>query len=250
MPERSDDQAPVRLASGLDARAFARRAARLDAESRDFIRRLSGHGHTREAALRELHSILLGVARHEVNRRRATGQLRSGDFEDLALQSADDAVVAILARLDDFRGESRFSTWAYKFAIFEVGAKVRQHTKRGRETPLGPLAWEVVPDRTASPQQQVEEHEFRAAIKSALLTLSPRQRDVLIAVALRGVRIDQLAEQEGISRTAIYDALYDARGHMRAELSRLGFALDSNSAPLLRTATGPSPRRSRDSTAA
>lgn len=250
MPETSDHRTPVTLASGLGARAFAKRGARLDPESRDWIRRLGGEGHTRDAALRELHTILLRVARYEINRRRVMRQFRVGDFEDLALQSADDAVVAILARLDDFRGESRFSTWAYKFAIFEAGAKMRQLASRDRETPLGPLVWETVRDTTATPQQQVEEHELRLAIKSALQTLSPRQRDVLIAVALRGVPLEQLAEQHRISRTAIYDALYDARRHLRAELSRLGLAFGSDSKPVEQSSAGPATLRSRDSVAA
>jgi RNA polymerase sigma-70 factor, ECF subfamily len=80
-----------------------------------------------------LHSLLLRAAScYEVQRRRAAfPHLRSGDLEDLAHQSADDALVAILGKLDEFRGESRFTTWAYKFALYEAAAKIRKRAWQG-----------------------------------------------------------------------------------------------------------------------
>src|SRR5262245_9074942 len=92
----------------------------VDAASRRWLERLSGTGIDREAAIEELHALLLRAASFEVGRRSATlPHLRGGDQHDLAQQSADDALVAILRKLDDFRGESRFTTWAYKFALYE-----------------------------------------------------------------------------------------------------------------------------------
>ena len=88
-------------------------------------------------AMVELRELLLRAARFEVARRRGTTHLRGGDHDDLAQQSADDALVAILGKLDGFRGDSRFTTWAYKFALYEAAAKVRRRAWQGREIPLG-----------------------------------------------------------------------------------------------------------------
>src|SRR4051794_1010915 len=98
-----------------------------DEESRLWLRRLAGSGPERDAAVAELHLLLLRAARFEIARRQAAlSHLRGGDLDDLAHQSADDALVAVLAKLDGFRGESRFTTWAYKFALLEASVKVRR----------------------------------------------------------------------------------------------------------------------------
>ena len=89
-----------------------------DRESELWLRRLRARGPERDAALAELHALLLRAARFEVARRHAgSTHLRGGDQDDLAQQSADDALVALLGKLDSFRGDSRFTTWAYKFAL-------------------------------------------------------------------------------------------------------------------------------------
>ncbi|MFP5387945.1 MAG: sigma-70 family RNA polymerase sigma factor, partial [Thermoleophilia bacterium] len=107
------------------------------AESQRWLEQLSEGGASRDAAVGELHALLLKAARFEIDRRRAgLPHLRGGDFEDLAQQSADDALVAVLAKLDQFRGESRFTTWAYKFALLEAAVKLRRLAWQGREVPL------------------------------------------------------------------------------------------------------------------
>lgn len=107
-----------------------------DPVSRAWVTRLSRPGAEREDAAAELHALLLRAARFEIHRRRlAFPQLAGADLNDLAWQSADDALMSILRRLGDFRGDSRFTTWACKFAIVEAGVKVRRHAWRGREIP-------------------------------------------------------------------------------------------------------------------
>ena len=93
----------------------------LDAESRAWLDALRSSGAERDHAVERLHDLLLRAARFEVARRGARA-----DGADLAQQSADDALVAVLAKLDDYRGASRFTTWAYKFALLEAGVKTRR----------------------------------------------------------------------------------------------------------------------------
>jgi RNA polymerase sigma-70 factor, ECF subfamily len=192
----------------------------LKARSDALVDRLRCGGPEREGALPELHALLLRAARFEATRRRATlPHLRGDELDDIALEAADDALVAVLAKLDDFRGASRFSTWAYKFALLETEAKLRRRAWQRREIALEADDWSLFADPGGSPAAEVERTELLAAVRRAIATaLTPRQRDVLIAVALNGVPAGVLAERLGTSRGALYKTLHDARLKLRSEL--------------------------------
>jgi RNA polymerase sigma-70 factor, ECF subfamily len=193
--------------------------------SRRLHERLRGSGDDRAAAVVELHALLLKAARFEVARRRdSLPHLRGGDHEDLAQQSADDALLAVLAKLEEFRGESRFTTWAYKFALLEAGVKMRRRAWQGREVPIEEEAWARLGDARASVQSQVETGDLIEALREEIeRSLSGRQRQVLVAVALNDVPIDVLAERLGSTRGALYKTLHDARKKLRRALAERGF---------------------------
>jgi RNA polymerase sigma-70 factor (ECF subfamily) len=198
----------------------------LDEESRSWIDRLRPGSPDRDAAIESLHDVLLAGARFEVNRRRAAfPELRGDDHDDLAHQSADDALVAVLRKLDDFRGESRFTTWAYKFALLEAAVKVRGRAWQGREVPLEPDSWALVADGDSTPEQGAEATELLGAVQAAIASeLSAHQREVLVAVTLNGVPIDVLADRLNTSRGALYKTLHDARRKLRSVLATRGLA--------------------------
>jgi RNA polymerase sigma-70 factor (ECF subfamily) len=205
-------------------------AARADQESRVWIERLRATGPERDAALAELHALLLRAARFEIGRRAGSRTLRGGDYDDLAHQSADDALIVILRKLDEFRGESRFTTWAYKFALYEAAAKVRKRSWQGREIPLSPEAWPLIADdhqRTA--QQAVETTDQLRALHEAIdEDLSPHQREVVVALALNDVPIDVLAERLKTTRGALYKTLHDGRQKLRGALTARGVGLNEH----------------------
>jgi RNA polymerase sigma-70 factor (ECF subfamily) len=197
--------------------------ARLDSESRAWVDRLDPASREREAAIAELHALLLRATRFEVGRRASSPQLRGGDRDDLAQQSADDALVAILGKLDSFRGDSRFTTWAYKFALFEAAVKVRRRAWQERELPLDAEGWAKLAGDGRTPQQDVETKELLTALQDAMKTeLSPHQREVLVAVTLDDVPIDVLAERLSTTRGALYKTIHDARRKLRASLAGQG----------------------------
>jgi RNA polymerase sigma-70 factor (ECF subfamily) len=196
-----------------------------DEPSRLWLSRLRACGAERDAAVAELHALLLRAARFEVGRRRATlPHLRGGDHDDLAQQSADDALLALLGKLDDFRGESRFTTWAYKFALLEAGVKVRRRAWQGREIPIADEAWSLLADRSQGAEHRAEDAELFAALREEIeRCLSERQREVLVAVTLNDVPIDVLAERLQSNRGALYKTLHDARRKLRQALAERGF---------------------------
>jgi RNA polymerase sigma-70 factor (ECF subfamily) len=174
---------------------------------------LRGPPDVREPALAELHALLLRAARFELSRRRLA------DADDLATQAADDALMAILAKLDSFRGDSRFTTWAYKFALLEAAVKARRRAWHGREIVIDA----ELPSTAHTAQEHVENAELLRAVRDAVrTTLTPHQREVFCALALNGIPIDVLAERLGTTRGALYKTLHDARRKLRHTLAAAG----------------------------
>jgi RNA polymerase sigma-70 factor, ECF subfamily len=201
-----------------------------DIESLGWLRALSGTGPEHRDAVERLHALLLRAARFELSRRRR-GLVGggSGDIDDLAVQAADDALVAILGKLPTYRGESSFTTWAYKFVLLESAVRLRSRRWQGRELPLEADGWaRLSDDRRPSPAGQAEASELLDAVRGAIAeVLTPHQRAVLVAITLNDVPIDVLAERRGTTRGALYKTLHDARRKLRARLARDGLALDS-----------------------
>jgi RNA polymerase sigma-70 factor, ECF subfamily len=200
---------------------------RPDAESQTWITALQTPGPERDEAVARLHDLLLRAARFEVNRRRATlPHLRGDDFDDLAMQSANDALVAVLAKVDTYRGESKFTTWAYKFALLEAAVKLRRRAWQGREVPLEPETWSLFSTGNPSPQASAEQSELFDQLQLAIAReLTPHQRDVLVAITLNGTPIDVLAERLNTTRGALYKTLHDGRHKLRAHLAAQGMSI-------------------------
>jgi RNA polymerase sigma-70 factor, ECF subfamily len=193
-------------------------------ESEQWVKQLRPGHPRRDHTVAKLRDVLLRVAIHELSRRR--GQLRSitgPEFDDLAHQAANDALINILARLDDFRGLSRFTTWASKFVIFEVSSKVARHAWRRQPPSREEFAFEQLPDVLAPrPGQRLAQQEQLKALSAAIGELADRQREVFVAIALNEVPIDLLAVQLGTNRNAIYKNLFDARRNVRASMAAAG----------------------------
>ena len=200
----------------------------LDDESRAWLRDLRAGGPTEDAAVARLHELLLRAARFEVARRRpAMPHVRGDELDDIATEAADDALMSVIRRLDDFRGASRFTTWVYKFALLEAAVKLRKRAWQGREVPLEPESWSLFSSGGLEPDDEAEQTELLTTLQSAIKdVLTPHQRRVLVAIALNGVPIDVLAERLETTRGALYKTLHDARRKLRDHLNERGLALD------------------------
>jgi RNA polymerase sigma-70 factor (ECF subfamily) len=188
----------------------------LDDETR-WLAPLASSGAAHEQAVRELHGLLLRASAFEVRRRaRALGLAPGAELDDIANQAADDALLAVLARLGRFERRSRFTTWAYKFAIHTAGVAVRRHAWRERAlAPSSAEALEQLADLAQDPAAGSETRELLAELAAAIAQLTPHQRDVLLALAVEGVPIDVLADRLSTTRGALYKTLHDARTRLR-----------------------------------
>ena len=183
---------------------------------------LTDDGPTGQQALGRLHQLLLRAARHQVWRLRdLLPGAGVGELEDLAEQAADDAMVAVLRQLGTFEGRSRFTTWAYKFAVLHAGVEVRRQAWRHREVPL-PDTLTLVDD-SPSPEAHSEAAQLARAVQAAIVSeLTPHQRRVVLALLVEDVPVDVLADRLGSTRNALYKTLHDARRRLRAALTDSG----------------------------
>ena len=206
-------------------------AAGLDPESAEWLRALGDAGPQREAALTRLHELLVRIARGEVARHGLRLRITGPELEDLAYQAAADALLAITGKIGQFRGESRFTTWACKFVIFEVSAKIGRHFWRHPGVPLDAEDWDRLPGRFGfEPAQEAEWRDLLAALRRAVDTeLTPRQRAVFVAIVLNDVPLDALVAELASSRNAIYKMLFDARRKLRSALAANGYLCDDSS---------------------
>ena len=198
----------------------------LDAESAEWPRRLpAGDGVRLGAAEGELHARLLRIALAEVRRRSASTPVTGPELTDVAHQAADDAMLAILAKLASFRGESRFITWAYLFVILEVSGKLGRHYWRDPPVALDAGQWERLPDRLGiDPAQHAESAAVLAEVRRVVdAELTAHQRRIFIAIVVDGIPLDALAARLGLQRNAIYKVIFDARRKIRRALAANGY---------------------------
>lgn len=195
-----------------------------DADTARWLTELRGEESVRAQALDRLHAMLHGVARAEAARRR--GSLPddiASDLDDLCLQAANDAAVAILGKLETFRGASRFTTWAYKFAVVEVSVRLRLRAWNRRRVALDEASWGRLAEPAAGPAGSLEERELVRAVRRAVGTsLTDHQRGVFLSVVAEEIPIDVVAERLGSSRGAVYKTLHDARRKLRGALAASG----------------------------
>src|SRR5687768_3661459 len=184
-----------------------------------WVENLSSEGPRRREAVERLHDLMLRATRFELSRRRAAlSHVRGEELDDIAMQAANDALMAVLGKLDDFRGASRFTTWAYKFALLEAGVKLRRRAWQGREVVLDDEGWAAFAKGGNTVHEELERHEVLGELSEAMDELTPHQRRVFVALALNEVPIDVLSERFDTSRGALYKTLHDARRKLRHAL--------------------------------
>lgn len=212
--------------NGTVSRRESAPAAGNQTENYDWIGSLSAVGPVREDAIRRLHALMLRASRFTLARMGDAARLGHARAEMIVQSSADDAVVAILARLSTFQGRARFTTWAYKFAILHTTTAVRREVWSHTEVALSSIPEPRA--RTGDPLEHVENAALADAVRRGIAeSLTPHQRRILIAIAIEGIPIDVIADRLSTSRNTVYKTLHDARRRLRENLIAQGH-LDSS----------------------
>ena len=197
----------------------------MDKDSSTWVTALSGHGAECRAAQARLHELLLKVGLKEAYRRGPAARIAGPELEDIAHQAADDAMIALLEKLPTFRGESRFTTWAYSFVVLEIASKFGRHFWRRPSVALEPEDWDRLPERFAAsdPLAEAQQRDLIEAVQRAVETLTERQRQLFVAIVVNGISIDAMSARSGSTPGAIYKAVFDARRNIRAYLTANGY---------------------------
>lgn len=200
-----------------------------DAASSRWLTELRDGGRTGELAVGRLHELLLRMA--YAGLLRAQPSVGRGLLDELANEAADEAVVRVLAHLGDFRGRSRFTTWACQFALTEASVSLRRCRRRERELPVEPeLVVRLVGERTG-PERELEQTELLHLVCHAVANgLTERQRAILLATAVDGRSPETVAKLLDTTVGALYKSLHDARAKLRDQLAAHGLTAAGESA--------------------
>jgi RNA polymerase sigma-70 factor, ECF subfamily len=191
-------------------------------EDYDWLGGLTGTGAARNDAIRRLHELMLRAARFKLSRMGEASRLGQARADEIVHSSADEAVVAILARLSSFEGRSRFSTWAYKFAILHTATAVRRELWSHTAVDLSSIPEPV--SRLGDPLAHVEAVALSDGLQRCIAeSLTPHQQRILIAIAVEGIPIDVVADRLHTTRNTVYKALHDARRRLREALIAQGY---------------------------
>lgn len=198
----------------------------------EWVQDLSATGAIQAAALEDLR-IYLRKAVH-IAFQRFPGYLAGMDDEaraHLAEDCTQEALLAVLSQLHQFRGESRFTTWAYNFAVNKAMTAVRRvrwkdvslEALMDDDAPATALGRETAPG--ANPEQQAQASEAWAVVHQVIEhELTERQRAALRGVVIQDIPLDEVAQTLGTNRNGAYKLLHDARRKLKGKLLERGFA--------------------------
>lgn len=161
------------------------------------------------------------VRRHERRVFRVTLAVL-GNFED-AEEAMQDAFIKAYRHLQDFRRESRFSTWLTRIAVNEALQK-RQARKpdvaldEAREIESSSLPRNFEP-WSADPETQYGRKEARQIVEKAIQSLPEIYREALVLRDLEGMSAEEAAATLEVTVPALKSRLLRARLMMREALS-------------------------------
>jgi len=194
---------------------------------------LNATGALQEAAIADLRDLLLRAALYFFSRN--LGDL-AGLSRDEILQRAEDcaqdALIAVVQHLSEFRGDSKFSTWAYKFAINIALMSARRERWKGISLDELSEAGEeefsewvrVGKSGDVSPEQSAMQEELRGVIQEMIEhDLTDKQRQVIMLMVFKEVPMDEVVRHLGTNRNSVYKLLHDARWKLKSGLQERGF---------------------------
>jgi RNA polymerase sigma-70 factor (ECF subfamily) len=202
-------------------------AQRSDAQ---WIADLKSSGQAQQAALREMGQALERSALFYLNRRLAGSEsVASDEIAALAQDVTQEASLLVLQKLDSFRGEARFLTWASSLAVRVAMTALRRRLWRDLSLDRLSDGWQepaasLVPaNGWANPQLATQRHAIWDTINEVVHSeLTDRQRQVLDLIVLKGVHTEEVEDRLGVTASALYKMTHDARRKLKAGLMKRG----------------------------
>lgn len=189
---------------------------------------LHAGGEQQALALEDLRAVILHGLPYAL-----AGKLTPGspELEALAEEVAQETLLRVLDHLDTFEGRSAFTTWVQKIAIRQALSELRR--RRWRDVPLPEMemgdesegSFHDFPDNQPSPEVLIERKDLMMRVNQIIMEeLTEKQRMALMAVAMKGLTLEETAHQMGMNRNAIYKLMHDARLRLKHQLEADGFS--------------------------
>ncbi len=202
--------------------------------NQEWVHDLSASGAQQTAALVDLRELLLRGTLYFFSRNLGDfGGLNRDEVLQRAEDAAQDALIALMEHLQDFRGDSKFTTWAYKFGINMALMAARR--ERWKAVSLDELAaasedsafeWAMQETPGVAPEHSAMQEEARGIIQEVIeRELTEKQRRVLTLMVFNEVPMDEVVRHMGGNRNAVYKLLHDARRKLKSGLEARGFGV-------------------------
>jgi RNA polymerase sigma-70 factor (ECF subfamily) len=199
----------------------------------EWLQDLNSSGMSRDAAIADLREILLRATLYFFSRNLGDfGGLSHDEILQRAEDSTQEALIAVMNHLQEFRGDSKFSTWVYKFAINMALKAARRERWRGvsldelYDTEAGAFSeWLMWGESGGTaPEKSAVQDELREIIRNVIENdLTDKQRYVLLLIVFKEIPMDEVVRHLGSNRNAVYKLLHDARRKLKSSLQARGF---------------------------
>jgi len=191
-----------------------------------WISDLQSSGYEREAALADLHQIILKGLPYALSKWITPDDPR---FQALAEEVAQETLLRVLEYLSTFEGRSQFTTWVHKIAVRVALSELRR--KRWENVSLdemvegndAPPISHLMADSSPSPEVVVEGLDVIERLQRIIAEeLTEKQRQAMIAIAIKGMPLEEVAQRMGTNRNAIYKLMHDTRLRLKRRLAHEG----------------------------
>jgi RNA polymerase sigma-70 factor (ECF subfamily) len=143
-----------------------------------------------------------------------------------AEEVAQEACLKAYAKLDQFRGDCKFSTWLIQIAVNDARMRRRKDRKalydsidEGYQDESGDYFPCDFADWREIPSEALEQKELKTALSRAINSLKPMYREVFILRDVQGLNVRESAIALGINESLVRTRLLRARLQMRDTLA-------------------------------
>jgi RNA polymerase sigma-70 factor (ECF subfamily) len=192
----------------------------------DWLTDLHAAGEQRETALSDLHVIIIAGLPYALSKWILPEDPR---FSALVEEVTQETILRTIAKLDTFEGRSQFTTWVHTIAVRIALSELRR--AKWREVSLDEMQQgndpedeaREMPDQGQSVEKSIENKEMMHMLQQVMQhELTDKQRKALMAVAVQGMPLEEVARRMGTERNALYKLLHDARLKLKKHLEKQG----------------------------
>jgi RNA polymerase sigma-70 factor (ECF subfamily) len=203
----------------------------IDRTNEEWIDHLKTEGDQKEAALSDLRSVIASGLPYALSNYLSPD---NPQFQSLAEEVTQDTLLRVLDHLDSFEGRSRFTTWVHKIAVRIALTELRR--RRWRDFSLDSLVDEnedgvsfpsLMVDPSPNPDTLTQQGDMMQRVGRLINEeLTEKQRQAMVATAIEGVPLEEVARRMGMKRNALYKLLHDARLRLKKRLANEGLTTD------------------------